>query len=103
MPYYNRGGKLLLFNEKNISFVKRYLVGYKYMNMRSRFLILVFLIFFLPLEIFASSGLRITEEKGFFALPLEQFNLGVNPTLAYSFWFKINENSKTIYQICVMQ
>ena len=39
------------------------------MNMRSRHVILVFLIFFLPLGIFASSGLRITEEKGFFALP----------------------------------
>ena len=65
--------------------------------MRSRFLILVFLIFFLPLGIFASSGLRITEQKGFFALPLEQFNLGDNPALAYSFWFKINENGGGAY------
>ena len=65
--------------------------------MRHNLLILVVLVFLLPLEIFASSGLRITEEKGFFALPLEQFNLGVNPTLAYSFWFKVNENGGGAY------
>ena len=65
--------------------------------MRYKLLILVVLVFLLPLEIFASSGLRITEEKGFFALPLEQFNLGTNPALAYSFWFKINENGGGVY------
>ena len=48
-------------------------------------------------ETSASRGLRITEEKGFFAIPLEQFNLGRTPTLAYSFWFKINKNGGGAY------
>ena len=66
---------------------------------RVYFIILFALAIFVNIfaETSTSRGLRITEEKGFFAIPLEQFNLGINPVLAYSFWFKINENGGGAY------
>lgn len=66
---------------------------------RVYFIILLILVIYgnIFAETSASRGLRITEEKGFFAIPLEQFNLGTNPILAYSFWFKINENGGGAY------
>ncbi|MBQ7818805.1 MAG: hypothetical protein IJ341_03805 [Bacteroidales bacterium] len=66
---------------------------------RVYFIILLSLVIFGDIfaQVPVSRGLRITEEKGFFAIPLEQFNLGINPTLAYSFWFKINKNGGGAY------